>query len=67
LGCEITTLRRKESACNEMLHRASDWNGFFGTTKVTDSGSDIRVWNIRSLFMGWFFERSIKRIIAVKT
>jgi hypothetical protein len=37
----LTTLQHKKSACYNMLHRLSDFDGFFGTTQATEKGHEI--------------------------
>jgi hypothetical protein len=32
-----------------MLHRASEFSEFFGTTQATENGYEIWTWNVRSL------------------
>jgi hypothetical protein len=38
LGKGLATPHRKKTACYEMLHRASDLDGFFGTTYTMENG-----------------------------
>jgi hypothetical protein len=47
----LTTPHSKRPTCDEMLHRASDLDEFFGTTEATGNGRAI--WNVRSLYSSY--------------
>jgi hypothetical protein len=62
LGEGQTTPHRAKPASYKMLHRASDWDGFFGMTGATENGREIWSLECQESEKIIFFEKSIERI-----